>query len=298
MDGVTIILGVIIVGVLAVVVLWFTRNKGVVGKRVVVGESTQKITGLAQDSVTTDPTDDWEIIPVTRVRRGRGQEHMNSENVPELLPEQSALAPISVDMPLHAEQRYNNSVTGQPVSKEPPGTVFTRADKPRAELDGASKGREPRNGQELSMVTSRELIVVLNIIASQEQWLDGPCVVNAVRSVGMQYGDPGIFHYVSSTNPQDAPLFSLANILNPGIFKMDEIEQLTTPGVTLFMRLTGTPATMDGLDAFTRMHETAQLLAQALNAEVYDERRLRLTEATALRLRDKIAQHQHNASAH
>lgn len=298
MDGVTIILGLIMVGVLAAVVLWFTRNKGVVGKRVVVGESTQKITGMAQDSIDTDPADDWEVVPVTRVRRGRGQEYMGGEGVPELLPEQPVLAPLSVDRPLHAEQRYSATTSGQSAMEEPPGRGSARAVRPPTEPDAVHVGRGQKEGQEPPLATPRELIVVLNIIASDEQWLDGPCVVNAVRSAGMQYGDPGIFHYVSSTNSQDEPLFSLANILNPGIFKMDEIEQLTTPGVTLFMRLTGTAATMDGLDAFTRMHDTAQQLARALNAEVYDERRLRLTEATALRLRDKIVQHQHNASAY
>ena len=147
--------------------------------------------------------------------------------------------------------------------------------------------------------TPRELIVVLNIIAPQEQWLDGPRVVNAVRSTGMQYGDPGIFYYVSSTHPQGEPLFSLANILNPGIFKMDEIEQLTTPGVTLFMRLSdATAATLDGLDAFARMHDTARQLARALNADVYDERRLMLTEKVVLQLREKIIQHQRRAVVH
>ena len=277
MDGVTIILGLIAVSVLAVVVLWFTRNKGVVGKRVVVSDSTPKITSRAQDSAgDTDPADDWEIVPVTRTRRQfsripaptalghpaqrmRGQKPADDESVDEPL-----LEPFFADVSPRAAQQESvaDTVAEPPTMDKPPDTP-------------------------------RELIVVLNIIASQEQWLDGPRVVSAVRSAGMQYGDPGIFHYVSSTNPKDEPLFSLANILNPGVFKMDEIEQLTTPGVTLFMRLPGaTAAPINGLDAFTRMHDTARQLARALNADVYDERRLILTETAASQLREKIARHQ------
>ncbi len=266
MDGFTIISGLIAVSVLAVVVLWFTRNKGVVGKRVVVGESTPKITSLAQDSAgDTDPADDWEIVPVTRTRRMRGQKPAGDESVDEPL-----LEPFFADVsPRVAQQESVAAATAEPPA----------ADK--------------------LPDTPRELIVVLNIIARQEQWLDGPRVVNAVRSAGMQYSDHGIFHYVSSTHPQDEPLFSLANILNPGIFKMDEIEQLTTPGVTLFMRLSGaTAAAISGLDAFTRMHDIAQQLAHALNADVYDERRLILTETAALQLRDKIVQHQCGSVVH
>lgn len=283
MDGVTIISGLIVVSVIAVIVLWFTRNKGVVGKRVVVGESTPKITSVPHDSAgDTDPTEDWEIVPVMRTRRMRGHQHGSDKSVSE-----SLLAPLRADVSSHAVQQdaVTDAASEQSAADKPPG--------------GVPKYGEYRDAQEPSLETSHELIVVLNIIASQKQWLDGPRVVNAVRSAGMQYGDPGIFHYVSSTHPQGEPLFSLANILNPGIFKMDEIEQLTTPGVTLFMRLTGTSAaTMNGLDAFTRMHDTAQQLARVLNADVYDERRLILTDTAALALRDKIVQHQRSFVTH
>ncbi len=284
MDGVTIISGLILVSIIAVVVLWFTRNKGVVGKRVVVGESTPIITSMPQDSTgKIDPTEDWEIVPVIRTRRMRGHKHGSDESVSEPL-----LEPLRADVSAHAVQQdavtYANGGE-QSAADKPPGSV--------------PKNGEYRDVQEPSPETPRELIVVLNIIASQEQWLDGPRVVNAVRSAGMQYGDPGIFHYVSSTHPQGEPLFSLVNILNPGIFKMDEIEQLTTPGVTLFMRLTGTSAApMNGQDAFTRMHDTAQQLARVLNADVYDERRLILTDTAALALRDKIVQHQRSVVTH
>lgn len=249
MDGVTVILGLIAVSVLAVIVLWSTRNKGVVGKRVVVGESTPQITVTPQDGTgETDPADDWEIVPVTRIRRSRGHKHVNDESVPQ---------PLSAPLTAHQD------------------TVAQ-----------ADVGKMPE--------APRELIVVLNIIASQQQWLEGSRVINAVRNTGMQYSEPGIFHYVAPESPQGEPLFSLANMLNPGIFKMDELEQLTTPGVTLFMRLPGATAAgpINGLDAFTRMHDTARELAQMLNAEVCDERRRVLTEVAASRLRDRIAQHQ------
>ena len=276
MDGVTIISGLIVVSVLALVVLWFTRNKGVVGKRVVVGESTPKLTSLAQDNApTTDPADDWEIIPVTRTRRMRGHKLASDESIEPLL------EPIFADV---------SPPVAQPDVLAPAPVEPSAPNKP--------SGKMPQSGERRDAVepppgTPRELIVVLNIIARQEQWFNGQQVVNAVRSTGMQYSDPGIFHYISSTHPQDEPLFSLVNILNPGIFKMDEIEQLTTPGVTLFMRLSSaTTATGSGLDAFTRMHDIAQQLACTLSADVYDEQRLILTDTAVLQLRDKIARHQ------
>ena len=256
MDEVTVILGLAGVGALAAIALWATRNKGVVGKRVVVGESTPQITTMAQDGAgEIDPADDWEIIPVTRPRRQREHRRLNEGNAPESLLAEAA--------PLQEE------------------VIQPDADKTTRQASDVSG----------------ELIVVLNLIAHQEQWLDGPSIVNAVRNLGMQYDDPGIFHYVSSEGSQNEPLFSLVNILNPGIFKMDELEQLTTPGVTLFMRLSDA-GTANGLDAFARMYDTALQLARALNAEVCDERRLILTESSTSQLRDRIARHQGHLSAH
>ena len=318
MDGVTVISGLIAVSVLAVVVLWFTRNKGVVGKRVVVGESTPKITSLAKDGAgDADPADDWEIIPVTRTRRMRGQKpagdgrfrHPASHGTGTSMCGESVAEPLSE--PLFAPDRMPKCGERSLTASLPPATLVLpctsqdaqeppslRTDASPAQEEITYTAAEPPAVDKLPD-TPRELIVVLNIIASQEQWLDGPRVVNAVRSVGMQYSDSGIFHYVSTAHPQDEPLFSLANMLNPGIFKMDEIEQLTTPGVTLFMRLSDTTAaTLDGLDAFARMHDTARQLARTLNADVYDERRLMLTEKVVLQLREKIIQHQRSSVVH
>ena len=260
MDGVTVILGLIALTVLAVIVLWSTRNKGVVGKRVVVGESTPQIAATPQDSTgETDSVDDWEIVAVTRTRRSRA-------NQPTSVSNESALQPIL-----------------QP-RLEPSSTSLTA---PQVKVTHPNADKAVTKASE----SPSELIVVLNIIA--HQWLEGPRVINAVRNTGMQYSDPGIFHYVPPTSPQDEPLFSLANMLNPGIFKMDELEQLKTPGVTLFMRLPNTlTGSIHGLDAFARMHDTARELAQMLNAEVCDEHRLTLTEVGVSQLRDKIAQHQ------
>ena len=275
MDGVTVILGLIALTVLAVIVLWSTRNKGVVGKRVVVGESTPQIAAKPQDSTgETDPVDDWEIVAVTRTRRSRANQPASVSNasvseasVSNAVSNKSALQPI----PQPRLEPSSASLTAPQVKVTHPN-----ADK------AVTKASEPPS----------ELIVVLNIIAHQ-QWLEGPRVINAVRNTGMQYSDPGIFHYVPPASPQDEPLFSLANMLNPGVFKMDELEQLKTPGVTLFMRLPSTLiGSIHGLDAFARMHDTARELAQMLNAEVCDEHRLTLTEVGVSQLRDKIAQHQ------
>lgn len=260
MDGVTVILGLIAVSVLAATVLWMTRNKGVVGKRVMVDESMLQITGMPQVlAEEANPDDDWEVIPVTRTASRRRERKRGADEAVDCM----AAAPAHPAMIAEADPLLD-SVLPVEVSPAPPPAGTQKA---------------------LS-----EMIVVLNVVYNQAGWLDGVSVVNAVRKTGMQYSDPGVFHYMLPDNPQLEPLFSLANMLNPGIFKMDELADLVTPGVTLFMRL---PGPVDGVEAFTYMHDTARQIAQALNATLCDEERLVLTEYSALQLRKRIAEYQH-----
>ena len=130
-----------------------------------------------------------------------------------------------------------------------------------------------------------DLIVVLNIMAHQGQAFDGAAILNATHDAGLVFGDMQIFHYIYNS----APLFSLANALNPGSFDINAIENTTTPGLTLFLRL---PGPIDGLAAFDRMYSVATQMASTLGGEVCDARRTILTAQALEKQRDEIAEHQ------
>jgi cell division protein ZipA len=81
------------------------------------------------------------------------------------------------------------------------------------------------------------------------------------------------------------PVFSVASLLKPGILDPAQSRGFATPGLAVFMVL---PGPVPPLEAFQDMLRTAQSLAGALNAEVYDNRKKPLTSAAILVLRSDV----------
>jgi cell division protein ZipA len=128
-------------------------------------------------------------------------------------------------------------------------------------------------------------VIVLNVMAPKGQHFAGPALVDAIESLGMVYGEMEIFHYYSD----NAPLFSLVNMVKPGIFDMATIETLTTPGVSIFIQLPNKQG--NGLEAFDTMLNVAQRLNTTLGGSLCDERRNILTHSAIDYTRQQLAEY-------
>jgi cell division protein ZipA len=83
----------------------------------------------------------------------------------------------------------------------------------------------------------------------------------------------------------DGPVFSMANMVKPGHFDMARLDEVSTPGVTLFMTL---PGPLPALDAWEMLLPTAQRLAELLDAQVLDEGRNALGRQRIAHIRDEL----------
>jgi len=120
----------------------------------------------------------------------------------------------------------------------------------------------PKNKQ----FSSPEKIITLNITAPSIKSFNGPDIVRAMKIVELKYGDMNIFHhYGIGQMKTDCPLFSLANMFDPGSFDLDDINSLSTRGLTLFLCL---PAPLDAEVVFELMLNTAQRLVEILGGEL------------------------------
>jgi len=128
-------------------------------------------------------------------------------------------------------------------------------------------------------------VVVLNVMAKQGRAFVGQALVDVIQSTGMQHGDMQIFHHQTDTGPA----FSLVNMMQPGIFELDNVEAISTPGVSLFMQMPNSQA--DGLSNFDAMLATAQQLAQELGGELRDETRSVMTSSAIDQIRQQIAEY-------
>lgn len=128
-------------------------------------------------------------------------------------------------------------------------------------------------------------VIVLNVMAAKGLHFSGPALVDAIEALGMVYGEMEIFHHYSD----NAPLFSLVNMVKPGVFDMAAIEELVTPGVSLFIQLPNKQA--NGLEAFDLMLNVAQRLSATLGGTLCDERRNILTHSAIDYTRQQLAEY-------
>lgn len=118
------------------------------------------------------------------------------------------------------------------------------------------------------------LMLMLTVVASNRN-LRGSQVLKAVTASGLSYGKMGIFHYNSPTRPSPRPLFSVANVVEPGTFNLAQMEELSTPGLVLFANVSRPD---EAMSTFNTMLEKARQLAATLDASVCDGRRSTLSK--------------------
>ena len=134
--------------------------------------------------------------------------------------------------------------------------------------------------------TGRELLIVLTILTPGERDLAGPVIREALTAFDLRPDELGMFHhYGNRRGPASDPVFSVANVLEPGVFDLAAMDELATPGLCLFLRRPGPlPATV----AFDLMLDVGSRLARALQAVLCDDQRCRLTVQATQALRERV----------
>ena len=144
--------------------------------------------------------------------------------------------------------------------------------------EGPAESREPA-----------PLVVILTVLAPPGERLEGAALRAALEAQALRHGEDRLFHLYPEAGPPGAgPLFSAVNAVEPGVFDLETMDALRTPGIGLFMRL---PGPEDPGAAFGLMIDVARELADALDAQLCDETRSKLTAQTLNHLRERIADH-------
>lgn len=130
-----------------------------------------------------------------------------------------------------------------------------------------------------------EEVLIINVMAHKGEMFNGADLLDIVLQCGMRYGSMDIFHRHSDTKGEGALLFSMANMVKPGTFDLDAMDEFETPGVSLFMTL---PINADSMQSFDLMADTARAIAESLNGELKDEQRSVMTRQTLDHCRERI----------
>ncbi len=179
----------------------------------------------------------------------------------------------------------------------------TPAPKPRAPADDAQPapppGRraagehfddvsEPRvvGRNPLSPDTRPEKILVLHVVAPRNRPFTGVALGAALRRAGLGLGEMSIYHYREEGDPPDGdPLFSAANMVAPGTLGDDDLADMMTPGITLFLQLHACDRPQR---AFEVLLETAHVLARDLGGRVLDAQQSTATNQTLAHMREDM----------
>lgn len=137
-----------------------------------------------------------------------------------------------------------------------------------------------------------EKIVVLYILAPENRPFTGPAVVRAVEGADLIFGRKKVYHRVAPGDPKQQTVYGLANMVEPGWFEMARINELRTPGLSLFLSL---PGPLDGVSAWDDMLRTSRRIAAELGGRLCDADRAALTEHKAMRIRDEVIVHQRSS---
>jgi cell division protein ZipA len=128
-------------------------------------------------------------------------------------------------------------------------------------------------------------VFMLNVVAREPQGFRGEDILQILLACDLRFGDMNFFHRHEFEAGRGAIQFSVANMVQPGVFDLDKMTEMNTPGLVFFVTL---PGPEDMMKAFDYMLETAQAVARNLGGDVLDESRSVLTRQTLEHCRQQI----------
>ena len=238
--------------------------------------------------------DDSDVEQLSREVRQRAEANKPKLTVPRREPEQSSLnlnssdedaLPTAEDTPSEeaAEERAREQEAPPP---EPPSDS---QDQPGAEAEPAAQPEpaEPESRRQASKppVVS---VVVLHMMARSGETFPGRDLLDALLGAGLRYGSMKIFHCHTDADGSGPVLFSVANSVNPGTFDLNNMDDFSTPGVSLFFAMEDVEEPMR---AFDTLLKAAKKMSAELGGVLKDESRSVLTGQTEQHYRQRIAEY-------
>ena len=147
----------------------------------------------------------------------------------------------------------------------------------RVELAKNSVQSTPKEEAEEQPAAQND-IITLYVVAPEGRQFRGDTVVQSLEALGFQYGEYKIFHRHQHLGNSASPvIFSVANMMQPGVFDLANIDYFSTVGLVLFMHL---PSEGNDTVNLKLLLKATESLAQSLGGFVLNERREIFDEAS------------------
>jgi cell division protein ZipA len=152
----------------------------------------------------------------------------------------------------------------------------------------ASPRTAPKNTKKLKKSEQVPVasVVVLHLMAKEGEFFPGEQLLDALLRQGLRYGSMKIFHRHEEEDGSGPVIYSVANSVNPGTFDLNNMAQLTTPGISLFFAMEDVADPAAGLDILLN---SAKEIAIEVEGELKDESRSAFTRQTEDHYRQRVA---------
>lgn len=204
---------------------------------------------------------------------------VQAEQPPLAPPQPAMVAAPAAPKEKESKPGFWQSMTGKvgkPAKVEPPkvdqGELF-RDDDHHAEDEPTIETGGPQE------------VIIINVMAQTGAFFHGADLMPVLQHYGLRLGSMNIFHRHTETDGRGPIMFSMANMVKPGTFSLNEMDIFATPGLSFFVQL---PNRHGNMKAFELMLATANGVKQALDGVLKDERRSVLTRQTVEHCRQRI----------
>lgn len=288
MDGQLFIL-LVVVGAFVIGIIYFDAKRRSKVRR-------EKVEREVYQQAPQSEDEDFDLDGVSKVRvvsgRSNGQDKVDNSEVPvpnvsiDDFPEPVSAAVKQVKERLSADSQASAKSTAQvvdPIVDEPLEPLVDETSVPvlddaifsfnKDDLKQEPVIEQPQQTslfdekEEQQIEVEPELIFSLFIVANQDRPFQGAVLVQALLEQGLRHGDMNIFHRHSQSTGRGPIQFSLANAFDPGTFDLNDLDNLSTNGLAVFMAL---PGPKKPKNAYELMVKTAKAIAENLGGFVLD----------------------------
>lgn len=204
-------------------------------------------------------------------------------------------------------KRINNFICNKIANKKPNETKVIEKEKPKAinTTPDIKRIKQPKEQKtEIKKINSQKQnnpeikenksvtennICIIYIKAKNNNELKLGKVIEIISRKGMEYGDKDIFHkFISKTD--QTPLYSLADIKQPGSISLKDFQSSSVKGVTVFTDLNQ----KENKKAFIHALNTASTIAVSLNCRLLNQKKQNWSSKDTIFYLEKIKQIQIN----
>lgn len=140
-----------------------------------------------------------------------------------------------------------------------------------------------------------EEVIVISVMARNDGGFSGTDLLNLMLACGLRYSEMGIFLRYETEDAESELQFAMVDVVKPGTFDLEAMDDFATSGVTFLMPL---PGARDSAAAFEAMVETAMVLVRNLGGELKDENRSVMTAQTVEFARQRVQEFERRHRLH